>query len=186
MRDDRLARSSKCLLIYRLVICYFKWHYFKSEGRVPDLRKWRGPRMVALRLWFYLQDGGEKRLASTWNKVTPLLPYSVLGYTAFQITSEDWTVPEFILVTPSTSVTTAYRILLFRDLEVPATLYVALLWTFQLLFCSRGSSPVELSSSPAVGKWWNGKEDRRRHFLHQFHQLTTFIIHYPFTLPLQA
>ena len=26
----------------RLVICYFKWHYFKSEGG-PDLRKWRGP-----------------------------------------------------------------------------------------------------------------------------------------------
>ena len=27
---------------YRLVICYFKWHYFKSEGRGPGLRKWRG------------------------------------------------------------------------------------------------------------------------------------------------
>jgi len=25
--------------------------YFKSEGRGPDLRKWRGPRMAALRLW---------------------------------------------------------------------------------------------------------------------------------------
>jgi len=22
--------------------CCFKWHYFKSEGRGPDLRKWRG------------------------------------------------------------------------------------------------------------------------------------------------
>ena len=123
MRDDRLARSSKFLLIYRLDICYFKWHYFKSEGRGPDLRKWRGPQVVALRLWFYLQDGGEKRLASTWNKVTSLSPNTVLGYTAFQITSEDWTVPEFILVTPSTSVTTAYG----------TVYYWSLTWKYQLL-----------------------------------------------------
>ena len=43
LASDRLARSSKFLYWYRLVICYFKWHYFKSEGRGPGLRKWRGP-----------------------------------------------------------------------------------------------------------------------------------------------
>ena len=50
LASDRLAVVLSSYW-YRLVICYFKWHYFKSEGRGPDLRKWRGPRMVALRVW---------------------------------------------------------------------------------------------------------------------------------------
>ena len=60
MRDDRIFDAAFIYLFIenaetisqpRLVICYFKRHYFESEGRGPDLRKWRGPRMVALHLW---------------------------------------------------------------------------------------------------------------------------------------
>ena len=38
---DRLARGSNFLLISASYLLFI-WHYFKSEGRGPDLRKWRG------------------------------------------------------------------------------------------------------------------------------------------------
>ena len=43
--------------------------YFKSEGRGPDLRKWRGPRMVALRLWTGTHRYTDRPLHILWYDV---------------------------------------------------------------------------------------------------------------------
>ena len=71
------ALRQKVIKHLNLGICYFKWHYFKSEGRGPDLRKWRGARMVALRLCAW--DLDEKDGAAEYPRQHLLLDKGVLS-----------------------------------------------------------------------------------------------------------